>query len=394
MMSARRIHSFLGLFFSVAMIFLALTGSLSVFADELDWLTTPAMRVEAGKAGKAPLGRSFDAATAAMPGARPDVLTRFPGPRYADRLRLVKPDRSAVFVWVDPYSGSVTGTGAAVTVRQVLRELHRSLSTERTAFMIAVSAMSLPLATTVIAGVLLYRRFWTGFFRWPRFSGSRRAMLSDLHRLTAVWSLPFLVITIATSAVFLSEMVGFGPPMQMAPKVEVQGSAPLPDGFDGVSLDRIVEQTRDALPGLVVSEVTFPDAPGKPVSVRGADGTVLVRPTASVGYFDAGSLTPVMTHPAAAMGGRLRLFEAVRVLHYGTAVGLPTRLLWLAFGLGLAALGVLGAMICGERLTKEFKVRGRPARSGWGHYFAGSGIGNWIGLGAAVLALVLAAGRL
>ncbi|MCA0273865.1 MAG: PepSY domain-containing protein [Proteobacteria bacterium] len=393
-MSARRIHSFLGLFFSVAIIFLAITGSLSVFADEIDWLTTPAMRVEPGKAGKGPLGRSFDAATAAMPEARPDVLIRFPGAGYADRLRLVKPDRSAVFVWVDPYSGSVTGTGAAVTVRQVLRELHRSLSTERTTVMIAVSALSLPLGATVIAGVLLYRRFWTGYFRKPRFSGSRRAMLSDLHRLTAVWSLPFLIITIATSAVFLSEMVGLGPPMMMAPKVEAAGSTPLPDGFDGKSLDRIVEQTRSALPGIVVSEVTFPNGPGKPVAVRGADDTVLVRPTASVGYSDTANMTLMMTHPAAAMGGRLRLFEAVRVLHYGTALGLPTRLLWLAFGLGLAALGILGAMICAERLTKEFKVRGRPARSGWGHYFKGSGIGNWIGIGAAVLALVLAAGRL
>ncbi|HQU70520.1 MAG TPA: PepSY-associated TM helix domain-containing protein [Albidovulum sp.] len=393
-MSARRIHSFLGLFFSVALVFLALTGSLSVFADELDWLTTPAMRVEAGNAGKGPLGRSFDAATAAMPEARPDVLIRFPGARYADRLRLVKPDRSAVFVWVDPYSGSVTGTGAAVTVRQVLRELHRSLSTERTIVMIAISAMSLPLAATVIAGVLLYRRFWSGFFRWPRFSGSRRAMLSDLHRLTAVWSLPFLIITIATSAVFLSEMVGFGPPMTMAPEVEAQGPAALPDGFDGKSLDRIVERTSSALPGLIISEVTFPAAPGKPVAVRGADGTALVRPTASVGYSEAGSMSLLMTHPAAALGGRMRLFEAVRVLHYGTALGLPTRLLWLAFGLGLAALGILGAMICSERLTKEFKVRGRAARSGWGHYLTGSGIGNWIGLAAAVLALVLAAGKL
>ena len=392
MIPARQVHSFLGLFFSVAMIFLAVTGSLSVFADELDWLATPAMRVEADAAGKTSLGRSFDAASAAIPGARPDVLTRFPGPRFADRLRVTKPDGNAAFVWVDPYSGAVTGIGAAITVRQVLRELHRSLSTERRVAMLAVAAMSMPLAASVIAGVLLYRRFWTGYFRWPRFSGSRRAMLSDLHRLTAVWLLPFLVFTITTSAVFLSEMVGFAPSMPRMPMVEARDRAPLPDGFDGSNLDRAVEQVRRALPGLVVSEVTFPAAPGEPVSVRGADGTALVRPTASVGHVDPGSLTLAAVQPAAALGERMRLFEAVRVLHYGTALGLPTRLLWLAFGLGFAALGVLGAMVSAERLTKEFKVRGRAARSGWGHYFSGSGTGNWIGIGAVLLALVLAAG--
>lgn len=389
-MSARRVHGFLGLFFSLAMIFVAITGSLSVFADEIDWLLTPALRVSAGEGDKSSPGRSFDAAATAIPGARPDVLTRFPGPRYADRLRVITPDGTAAFVWVDPYSGTVTGTGAAVTVRQVLRELHRSLSTENMTVTLAVAAMSLPLGATVIAGLLLYRRFWTGYFRRPRFSGSRRAMLSDLHRLAAVWLLPFLVVTTLTSAIFLSEMVGLAPPMPAMPMVAARGPALLPDGFDGASLDRAVDLARDALPGLVVSEITFPDAPGAPVSVRGADGTALVRPVASVGHVDPASLALMAVQPAAGLGERMRLFEAARVLHYGTALGLPMRLLWLGFGLGLAALGILGAMICAERLTKEFKVRGRAARSGWGHYFAGAGAGNWIGLGATVLALALA----
>lgn len=394
MMTARGLHGAVGLFFSVVLIFLALTGSLSVFADEIDWALTPAMRVTPGAAEKAPLGLSFDAATAAMPEARPLLLTRFPGARFADRITVLAPDGAEAFVWVDPYMGAVTGTGPATTVREVLRELHRSLSTGRMPFMLLVAGMSLPLASMAISGLLLYRRFWTGYFRRPRFSGSRRAMLSDLHRLSAVWLLPFLAITIATSTIFLSELIGLGPGMPRQPAVEARSSAPLPQAFDGESLDRAVEQVRIALPDLAVREVDFPMRAGKPVAVRGTDGTALVRPTASAGYVDPASLTLVAAQPAATLGERMRLFEAVRVLHYGTALGLPTRILWLGFGLGLAALGIFGAMICTERLAKEFKVRARPERSAWRHYFAGYGIGNWIGLGAAALALALAAAKL
>lgn len=397
MMSARRLHGFLGLVLSAAMIFLAVTGSLSVFADEIEWLATPAMRVDREAAGKLPLGRSLEAGLAAVPGARPVVLTRHPGGRFADRLHVVGPGRTAAFVWVDPYSGEVTGTGPAVSLRQVLREMHRSLSTGRDGVILGVTALSLPLAATAIAGVLLYRRFWTGFFRLPRLSGSRRAMLSDLHRLLAVWLLPFLAVTIVTGLVFLSELAGLGPSMPSMPwmpMADIGGGSVRAGAIDGPGLDAAVAQATAALPGLVVTEVGFPMADGDPLAIRGSDGTALVRPTAGVGFVDPVTLTLIGAIPAAELGERMRLFEAVRVLHYGTALGLPTRLLWLAFGLGLAALGVLGAMISAERLKREFAVRGRPPRSGTRHYFSGPGAANWIGLGAAVVALGLAAATL
>jgi len=400
-MSARIVHGYTGLFFCAILAFLSGTGTLSVFSVELDWLMRAEMRV-AADGNKAPVGQSLDAALAAAAGVRPIALMRFPGARFADRVLVASDDAGRRFVWVDPYSGQVRGTTPTATLKETLRELHRGLSTKARLVQVAVAALSLPLALSVISGLVLYRRFWTGFFRMPRRTGSRRALLSDLHRLTAVWSLPFLAIVVITSAVFLSEMVGFGPPMRPMPRPDPIRAEALPPGFGGADLDRAVAQAAALIPDFQLTDVQFPTSGNAPLTIRGTDGTLLVRSDSSVVHLD-----PVRTmtqgsgsdsaaagvfavQPAAAMGPRLRVFEAVRVVHYGTLAGLPTRILWSVFGLGLMALGVLGALICAERLRKEFQVRGRIARSGLRHVLSGPGIGNWPGILTIAVAIALA----
>lgn len=392
-LTARSVHTFVGMGFSLILLFVALTGTLSVYSTEIDWLTRPAMRAAPLAEEKRPLGESFDAMRAALPDWRPVALLRYPSRRYADQITAVTPAGQERLVFVDPYRGQVQGTGSAQTVKTVLREMHRALSSRRTLVKIAVAAVSLPLAVAVIAGLFMYRRFWTGFFRKPRLSGSRRAMLSDLHRLAGVWLLPFLVLTAATGLVFLVEMLGVAPQMREAPRLSERAEA-LPPGFDGAALDRAVAAAGAALPGFALREVRLPARTDAPLALRGADGTLVVRPDASAVYLDPLSLTPRDVQPAATMGPHLRLFEAVRVLHYGTVGGQATRLLWLIFGLTLVGLGVLGAMIYGERMLKEARVRGLPQRSRLGHYWAGMGWGRWLGLAVLAFALAMTLRRL
>ncbi len=396
-MSARIVHSYVGLFFCAVLIFISATGALSVFSVELDWLMRSEMRV-AAEAEKAPVGQSLDAALAAVAGARPVALMRFPGARFADRVTVETDDDGRLFVWVNPYSGQVRGTTSTVTLKETLRELHRGFSTKRWFVQVAIAAMSLPLALLVVAGLMLYRRFWTGFLRVPRWRGSRRAVLSDLHRLIAVWSLPFLVVVVVTGIIFLSEMIGLGPTLRSAPRPDTVRAEALPPGFGGADLDRAVALTAARIPDFDLTDVLFPTNGNALLSVRGTDGTLLVRSDSSILYVDPartmaqgpGMDADIATQPAAAMGPRLRVFEAVRVIHYGTLAGLPTRILWTVFGLGLMALAVLGALVSAERLRKEFLVRGRDARSGLRHVLSGPGIGNWPGVLVIAIGLALA----
>lgn len=397
-MSVRILHGYVGLFFCAVLTFLSLTGTLAVFSSEIDWLVRDEMRV-VPSGEKAPVGRTLDAVLAADPGARLIALARFPGARTADRVLVADTGNGQRFVWVDPYSGEVRGTTSTVTLKQTLRELHRSLSTEARPVQLAIAAVSLPLTLSVVTGLLVYRRFWTGFLRMPRWSGRRRAVLSDLHRLIAVWSLPFLVVVIATSLIFLSEIVGFGPKLREPPRLESARAEALPPGFSGAQLDRAVAVAGARIPGFELTDVQFPANGKLPLSLRGTDGTLLVRSDSSLLHLDPAERSTVedvaaadsaAAQPAADMSPHLRVFEGVRVVHYGVFAGLPTRILWVVFGLGLTILGILGSLVAVERLRKEFDVKGRVARSGLRHVMSGPGIGNWIGLLAISLAVILA----
>lgn len=383
-LTARNLHSALGLSFSLLLMFVALTGTLSVYAPELDWLARPALRVEPLPGGKRPLGEILDAARAAEPGWRPIALQRVPRPRFADQVTFAVPGQGQRLAWVDPYRAEVTGTGPATTVRGVLRELHRALSSRSALAQALVAALVLPLGAVAVAGLLMHRRFWTSYLRMPRRGGSRRAVLSDLHRLLAVWLLPFLLLLLLSGLQFLSEVAGLSPPMAPMAMVEPAREAPLPAGFAGADLDRAVALAEAALPGLRVEDVLLPRSGSEPLALRGPSGAVLVRPTASAVAVDPGTMALLRVEPAGDMGLRQRLFEAARVVHYGTWGGGATRLLWFLSGAALVALAALGGMIHAERLAKQGGVRGAPVRGRWGHYRAGMGPVGWLG-GLAVL---------
>lgn len=389
--TARNVHSFVGLSFSLVLLFVALTGTLSVYAPEIDWLARPALRVAPLPEGKRPLGEILDAARAAEPAWRPIALQRVPRPRFADQLTFVVPGEGQRLVWVDPYRAEVTGTGSPDTVRSVLRELHRALSSRNALAQALVAALVLPLGAVAVAGLLMHRRFWTSYFRMPRWGGSRRAVLSDLHRLLAVWLLPFLLLLVLSGAQFLSEVAGLGPSMAPMATVEPAREAPLPPGFAGADLDRAVAMAEAAMPGLRVEDVLLPRSGSEPLTLRGPAGALLVRPTASAVAVDPAAMALMTVEPAEAMGLRLRLFEAARVVHYGTMGGQATRLLWALFGAGLVALAALGAMIHAERMLKQGGIRGVPVRSRWGHYWAGMGWVGWLGALALLGGLALTA---
>lgn len=392
MTSARFVHSASGLFFCVIIVFMAGTGALSVFSTEIDWVFRPQMRIEAAADEKADLGQSLDSVLKAAPDARPLAITRFPSPRFSDRVEVALPGGEKQFVWVNPYSGQVTGATSNVSLKETLRELHRSLSTRKKLSQFAVALLSVPLFVSILSGILLYRRFWTGYFRRPRFGGSRRALLSDCHRLVAIWLLPFLLVTTVTSLIFLSELAGFGPTRPVDPKSVPERNSVVPADFHGADLDDAIDLARSSIPGLLITEVNFPRNRSGHLSIRGIDGTALVRANAATVLVDPVSVSTSAVRPSREMGVRMRVFEGVRVVHYGTLAGFPTRVLWVVFGLALVALGVLGALICVERLTKEFAIRGRPPRRGLGHFLSGPGAGNWVGLSVVLLAVALAFG--
>ncbi len=380
--TVREWHSLVGMFFSIILLYLFVSGTASVFSPEIDWIVNPAHRAVPTEQGKLSLGSSYEAARAARPGWDVTSVQRMPGARFADQILILNPEDGARgLVLVDPYRAAVNDVGRASSVRMLLREFHRGLSSRSRYVQIAVALMALPLAAILVTSLLLYRRFYRGLFLLPRRGARRRAFLSDLHRLVGAWSVLFLVPVVVTSAWFLAELLGLGPAFYADNRLPETPATALPVAFSGAELDRAVAMAGGIFPGLAVTTVELPAMPGMPLVVRGDLDGWLARPNANSVYLDPAGLGIVAAHRAEELGAGLRIFEAMRVMHYGTFAGLPSRLLWLLFGIGLSALAALGAMIHAERLVfMSHRSETIPPRSRLGHYWAGMGWGKWLGL--------------
>ena len=387
--TARGWHSLMGMFFALILLFLFVTGTLSVFGHEIDWLINPAQRVAVAAEGKLSLGASYDAVRRAVPEAPVVMIQRPPGPRTADQITVRLPDGGPLLVLVDPYRGVVQGTGSPRTAWLTLRELHRALSSPSRKVQFAVTLMVLPLAVILITSLLLYRRFYRGFFRLPRRGARARAVLGDLHRLLGSWALIFMVPLVLTSGLFLIEFLGLGPAYYPGYMLAGGQASPMPATFAGADLDRAVDLAGATLPGLVVTDIMLPVDARMPITLRGDLTAPLVRSVANSVYLDPAGLTLRGAHRGEDISTGLRLSEALRLIHYGSFAGLPGKIVWGVFGLVLAVLAGLGALIYAERLVfRTERSEAAPARSRLGHVWAGMGFGKWLGLAMLAFAAI------
>lgn len=380
--TARDWHSLIAMAFLLILMFLFVTGTLSVFGREIDWLVTSEQRVAVQPEGKASFGAVYDAVETSYPEVRQIGILRPPGARFADQVTVITPGQGRSLVYVDPYRATVQGVGPVKNLRMTLRELHRGLSSERRKVQFVVTLMTLPLVVILVTSLMLHRKFYLGFFRLPRRGARLRAQLGDLHRLIGAWSVVFLTILVVTSAEFMIEFIGLGTGPYPSYRLTAQADeTPLPAGFTGTHLDQAVAQAIVVFPGLNVSDIVLPDKAGQPLAVRGELTSAMVRPSANSVNFDPVTLTLRGAHRAETSGAPKWLFEAMRVLHYGSFGGLTSQILWLIFGLGLSVLSALGALIYAERLIfMSERSDKHQRRTRIGHIWRGMGPVKWIGL--------------
>ena len=388
-MNVRDLHSAFGLFFSLIYLYLFVTGTLSVFSREIDWLANPVARVVPIESDKLQPGQVYDAVKQSRPDWNIVRIVRSPAARYADQvyIRRNELDRLA---WVDPYRGEVRGITSTHTFNSTLKELHRALSSPSKYVKFAVTAVSIPLAASVILGLMLYRRFWKGFLTKPRFHARRRAVLSDLHRLVGIWTLIFLAPLILTSFNFMLEIAGYSPPPAPVYGSVMERSDLLPSGFSGRDLDQAYQAARQTYPNLRISLIDLPSDENAALIFRGDLEAILVRPTANAVFVDPSNIHVTGSYRAEELSTHQRIFELSRTVHIGTWGGTASRIGWFLFGLALTFLTALGAMIHAEKMVMRDTRSAHPSKRGrFGFYWVGMGLGKWLWLAVFAYTLVM-----
>jgi uncharacterized iron-regulated membrane protein len=344
------IHSWVGLKLSLLMTFILLTGSIAVFSAEIDWLFLPEMRsFDSTPSAQVAWGASFDAARTKYPEYELDSLNRYLQEYIALQVIANTPWNELVRIWVEPSDGTISGVTPWYNVQRFLRSLHRRLMMPNNVGIPIVTFMAFPLLISLIAGLFIYKKFWRGLFKRPRFELKARIWLGDLHRLIGLWGSWFVALIIITSIwYFAEEFGGNAPPFPVPVSYLRGGSSELPADFSGQELDQAVELALIELPGLEIRRIGL----GETLIIEGDLTANFVRPRANSVYIDPLNLKVLGSYKGEELGLHNRISEAADPLHFGYFGGLITKVIWFFLGICMTALSITGFMVYGSRLGK------------------------------------------
>lgn len=344
------LHSLIGVQISLFLGFVCLTGTIATVSHEIEWLLLPKVRASTSFADP-DLGAMWQAAQAAHPDGWVRSLStydRADGRIFAWRADVAMPDGRELAVLVDPATARVTGEMAGVSFHSFMRGLHYYLFTPGDWGFYLVTSLGFVLLASLVSGLILYKRFWYGFLRWPRFGGAMRTWMGDLHRLTALWSLWFVVVMTVTVLWYLVERAGIG--WEPDPPAAPPGSEQVRP--DGAIITTWVAHARQQMPGLVITGIQLPYSSGQPVIVQGQWQAWLVRERTNAVFIDASSGIVLGRRIAHQMPPSERWVHTADPLHFGNFAGVAGKLVWVGFGLLLTGLSLSGAVINARRLAQ------------------------------------------
>lgn len=289
---------------------------------------------------------------------------------FAARVIVRDEEGARRVIYANPEAGAIQGQYGWLSVQRVVRNMHRHLFLPKAFGIPIVSSLSILLAISLVTSLLVYKKWWRGFFK-PVRRISPRIMLGDTHRLMGVWSIWFLFLVSATGLWYFAESVGLAAPDQ----IESAGIAG--DDLSVLSLaqgiDSALEAARAQRPNLKIHQILFPESGTAAFGFRGQDGDLLVRHRVNAVWIDVVTHEPVLDLYGADLSGHARIAEAADPIHFGTFAGLWSRVIWFVFGLSLTAMSLSGVAIYSMRLAK----------SAGGHFRAiakGMGVGGLIAL--------------
>ncbi|WP_455184586.1 PepSY-associated TM helix domain-containing protein [Azospirillum palustre] len=360
-------HSWLAMPIWAFLFFICVTGTIAVVSTEITWLVDPSMRAS-GEGQPLPPGALIAAAEAAAPGGRVESLS-WGGSHMAVGAEMALPDGTFTTAWVNPVTGVVQGLSPGNSFRQFIRALHGWLMTYPTGWYL-VTALAIPLAGSLVTGLVVYKRFWKSFYQ-PRIRWTQapRVMWGDLHRVAGTWSIWFIAVISITSLWFLIYIalfhLGIGLGGGKAPVMVARDQIPVSAVRPKIDADAVVAAAMTALPEMRLRYLHLPDTAYDTASVFGSSGQVPLLP-------DIVRINPYTAEVIVVEGGLegssgVELTRTImRALHTGDFGGLPIKLIWFAFGSLMSLLVFSGMLIWTKRTARATveAVRGlRTARA-------------------------------
>jgi len=377
-----RVHSFTGVITGLLLFVICWSGTFAVLSYEIDLLVLPGARVAPAPV-QAGWGEWMDAVNRAYPGAQVSFLQPplYPGSTAQAVVNL--PEQGFAGVYIDPYRAEVVGQHSLFNVQRFFRDFHRRLFFPKPWGGYLVDVFALTLLVSLVAALLFYKRWWRRGLRFR--CGGGWVFWSELHKLTGLWSLWFVLVIALTGAWYLFEegrshlgdgkVIYAGQGRAAVQQVPALGSDP---ALPRLPLDRLMAQVQSHWPTLEVTIVGYDFPVEDAFYAAGRAGFALARDRANQIVLDASTGEVLSRHAWDELPPYWLWSNMADPLHFGDFGGLWSKLIWFVFGLALSGLILTGTWLHAQRLAREAGGRIRH---------------RWPGTGAAlaVSLLVLAA---
>lgn len=356
------VHSWLALPIWFFVLIVCFTGMLAVVSQEIVWLANPDVRADKPHDDAQRL--SYQQVLDALHQAEPDMAVRFlsqpDGSHFALKAAVTYPDGTAPTLYVNPYTGVIQGKMPDFNFEAFTRALHGwwlvPFTNGYSWGWYLVSLLGLPMLASLITGLVVYKKFWKGFFKLPRRSHGSRIFWGDLHRLAGLWSIWFIAVISITSTWFLIQAILGDNHITISsePVVPVIAREEVPRTVDGspaprIDLDEAARIAQQAIPGLEISFITLPGTAYSHISLGGRGWYPLMFQTAEVNPYTRNVDSQFL------LGDRSALefvTESMRPLHTGDFGGLAIKLVWAFFGLILTLMVFSGLLIWTKRTAQ------------------------------------------
>lgn len=330
------VHRWVALVTTIFLVVLSITGSLLVFEGALDRATHPSLWHVTPGARRIALDTVIAHARQVAGKARVTGITIS---LVDDRADVV--NASAAQIFVDPFTGRVTGTRTIVewnrTWPRRLHVLHVSLMAGKAGGEIVAIATAACLFL-ILTGLILW---WPDKLVSVQWSASWKRVMFDLHHASGILAAVVLLVIAGSGVVMHYETLTnamYG--LDRSPELEALDQSTPPPGTPSISADSLYAVATHALPGARVMFLTLSPRPDDPyvAAMRfPEDHTPGGRSRVTVDRYTGAVLLATSTRTAQ-IGTRMG--NAIRSAHTGDLFGKPTEAIYLlaAVALGLQAV--------------------------------------------------------
>ncbi|UXH41912.1 PepSY-associated TM helix domain-containing protein [Pseudomonas promysalinigenes] len=356
------VHSWLALPIWFFVLIVCFTGMLAVVSQELVWLANPDVRASKpdDNAERLTFQQVLDALQQAEPDMAVNTLSQPDGSHFALTARVTYPDGSSPMLYVNPYTGAIQGKMPDFNFEAFTRALHGWWLVPFTNGFswgwYMVSLLGLPMLASLVTGLVVYKKFWKGFFKPLRTGHGSRIFWGDLHRLAGVWSIWFIAVISITSIWFLIRAILFDNQITISsePIVPVIAREQVPQTLDGspaprIDLDEAARIAGLAIPSLDITSVSLPATAYSHIEMGGRGWYPLMFQSASVNPYTRQVDSQFLLSDRSALEF---VTESMRPLHTGDFGGLPIKLIWFFFGLVLTLMVFSGLLIWTKRTAQ------------------------------------------